>query len=144
MYKYANAFLTKLNAMKHVEVKWNDFAEGYSITVDLGKGWAGDYDKADWGGWGNVSITSDDLEFETTLVNEGGEIYFYEGTVAIEYAKDSGLVYTSKLEDKLMEVLEERTNGALTAHGSEQGMQTDTYLSLDVYADEEFNEDKAA
>ena len=104
--------------------------------MDLGNGWAGDYATADWGGWGNVSITSDDLCFETTLTEEDGEVYFWQGNVVVEYAKDSGLVYTSKLEDKLMEVLEKRTNGLLKAHGSEQGMQGENYLDVDVFTEE--------
>mgnify|MGYP004307682237 CR=1 FL=1 len=136
MYKFANTLLTKLNALQHVEVTEREDGEGYDISVDLGNGWAGDYATADWGGWGNVSITSDDLCFETTLTEEDGEVYFWQGNVVVEYAKDSGLVYTSKLEDKLMEVLEKRTNGLLTAHGSEQGMQGENYLDVDVFTEE--------
>lgn len=144
MYKFANTLLTKLNALQHVEVTEREDGEGYLISVDLGNGWTGDYATADWGGWGNVSVTNDEMNFETTLTCEDGEVYFWQGSVVVEYAKDSGLVYTSKLEDKLMEVLEKRTNGLLTAHGSEQGMQGENYLDVDVFTEEALNETKAA
>ena len=154
-YKIANTLLTKLAAQQHVTV--TDISDStqtaYEITVDLGAGWAGDYAAADWGGWGEVSITDDTLEFTTSVYEnehddtEGAINYsFNEGVVHLHYKdyENAGLAYTSKLEDAINDKILERT-GVLYTNGSEQGMQgmdckDSCYLSLDVGTSKEFDE----
>lgn len=151
-YKIANTLLTRLAAMEHVTVA--DYSDGdnieYGITVDLGTGWAGDYKG---GLWGDVSITDDRLEFYTTVTNwhlqHDDELDYStgEGTVRLHYAdyENSGLAYTSELEDKINAAVEQRTCGLLLTDGSEQGMQgmddaDSCYLSLDVGTSEDLDE----
>ena len=155
-YKIANTLLTKLAQQQHVTVTdiSDDYGQtAYEITVDLGAGWAGDYAAADWGGWGEVSITDDTLEFTTSVYEnesddaEGALNYcFNEGVVHLHYKdfENAGLAYTSKLEDAINDKILERT-GLLYTDGSEQGMQgmdckDSCYLSLDVGTSEEFDE----
>ena len=49
----------------------------------------------------------------------------------VAYEPNSGLAYTSELENLLCDRIAERYG--LSASGSEQGMQGDDYLSLDVW-----------
>ena len=156
-YKIANTLLTKLAAQQHVTV--TDISDeygqtAYEITVDLGTGWAGNYAAADWGGWGEVSITDDRLEFTTSVYfndgtdTEGALNYcLNEGVVNLHYKdfENAGLAYTSKLEDAINDKILERTGGTLFTDGSEQGMQgmddeDSCYLSLDVGTSEDFDE----
>ena len=44
----------------------------------------------------------------------------------------NGLAYTGALDKMVGEKLEEITGGLITCSGSEQGMQGDDYLSVDV------------
>ena len=151
-YKIANTLLTKLAAMEHVTV--TDLSEGdsieYAITVNLGTGWAGDYKG---GYWGDVSITDDELTFTTTVTNwylQHDDEYNYttdEGRVRLHYKDfdNTGLAYTSELENKINAAVEERTGGLLLTDGSEQGMQgmdtaDDCYLSLDVGISKDLDE----
>lgn len=146
MYKFANTLLTKLAACEHVTVTESDYDDDiYVVEVDLGTGWAGDYAPADWGGWGDVSITDDRLQLHVLVMggdnnwDDEQDYCFGEGTVALHYKdfETAGLAYTSKLEDAINEAIEKRTNGLLLTSGSEQGMQgmddaDSCYLSLDV------------
>lgn len=154
-YKIANTLLTKLAQQQHVTV--TDISDSeqteYEITVDLGAGWAGDYAAADWGGWGDVSITDDTLEFTTSVYENDSDdaedalnYFFSEGIVRLTYKdfENAGLAYTSKLEDAINDKILERT-GVLYTGGSEQGMQgmdaaDSCYLSLDVGTSKEFDE----
>ena len=146
-YKFANTLLNKLAACEHVTV--TDVSDGetrYEITVDLGTGWAGDYAAADWGGWGDVSITDDALTFTTSVyandwddAKDALNYNFNEGIVNLHYADfgSGNLAYTSALENAINEAVYARTNGLLEVDGSEQGMQgydaaDECYLSLDV------------
>ena len=149
-YAIANTLLTELAKCEHVTI--DDYSDGeqreYGITVNLGTGWAGDYAPADWGGWGDVSITDDELVFTTSVYDYDGRETYYgeeynyavnEGIVRLHYKdfETAGLAYTSKLEDAIVDAIEKRTNGLLLASGSEQGMQgmdsaDECYLSLDV------------
>jgi len=149
-YKFANTLLNKLAACEHVTVTEQlGGYDCYEISVDLGTGWAGDYAAADWGGWGDVSITDDALEFTTSVYENDWDdsanalnYNFNEGIVRLHYKdfETAGLAYTSKLEDAINAAVLKRTNGLLEVGGSEQGMQgmdsaDECYLSLDVGTD---------
>jgi len=137
-YKFANELLVKLEACESVSVTERDGA--YAVEVDLGGGWAGDYAG---GLWGDVSITDDVLTFKTKVTDDvyddEDEYRVSEGVVALHYAdfSNTGLAYTSELEEAINRAVAQRTKGALFCHGSEQGMQgmksaDECYLSLDV------------
>ena len=88
-------------------------------------------------GWllcGDCTITNDELTLDFTY----GDIYgeydenFGEGFINLTYAKDSGLAYTGELDRRIEDKLYDMTGGLLHCSGSEQGMQTDEYLSVDV------------
>ena len=72
-YKFANTLLTKLAAMQHVTVT-GDY-DCYEISVDLGTGWAGDYEGGYWAD--TVSITDDKLTFYSGNVDVGTSGYNY-------------------------------------------------------------------
>ena len=108
----------------------------YSISIPLGDGFAGEYAG---GLWGDCAILNDSLTLHTTygdIFGEGPEseyICFGEGTVMLDYVEGSGLAYAGPLDDLVGERLRAVTGGVISASGSEQGMQGDDYLSLDVY-----------
>ena len=128
--------LEKLRNIPGVTVEEVDTAL-YSISIPLGDGFAGEYAG---GYWGDCAIANDSLVLKTVygdVFGEGpdseyGEI-FGEGTVELDYVAGSGLAYTGALDDLVGERLRAVTGGLLSASGSEQGMQGDDYLSLDVY-----------
>ena len=146
-YTIANTLLTKLAAQQHVTVTELDGYDCYEISVDLGTGWAGEYEGGYWAD--TVSITDDTLTFNTSVyANDWDDAadalnyMFNEGTVRLHYADyGSGqLAYTSELENAINAAVLERTNGLLEVDGSEQGMQgydaaDECYLSLDVGTD---------
>ena len=103
----------------------------YSVAIDLGTGFAGTYKG---GYWGDCAITNDELKLHFTYgdLYEEGEENFGEGIVELEYVEGSGLAYTGALDTLVEETLEELTGGLITCSGSEQGMQGDDYLSVDV------------
>jgi len=99
------------------------------ITISLGKGWAGKYANDLWG---ECEITDDELEI-TFVIENYEEFYIGEGTVRLTYADDStGKAYGGELDDKVGAVLHKVTNGMLTCGGSEEGLQGEDYLSVDV------------
>ena len=111
----------------------------YSVTVNLGTGWAGSYEG---GYWGDCEIENDELELHFTygdIYEEGGED-FGEGVVQLSYkggVEENGLAYTGALDKRVEEQLELLTGGLITCSGSEQGMQghydeDESYLSVDV------------
>ena len=147
-YTIANTLLTKLAAQQHVTVTKNEYDDDvYDIAVDLGTGWAGNYEGGYWAD--TVTITDDALTFNTSVYAndwddaEGAFNYnFNEGYVNLHYADfgSGNLAYTSALEEKINAAVLERTNGLLSCDGSEQGMQgyddaDSCYLSLDVGTD---------
>ena len=152
-YKIANTLLTRLAQCEHVTIRdlCDDTQKEYEITVDLGTGWAGDYRG---GHWGDPAITDDELEFTTSVTDwhlfddDDMNYTFNEGRVRLNYRDfdtNDALAYTSELEHKIVEVIEQRTDGLLLASGSEQGMQgmdtaDDCYLSLDVSTHRDFDE----
>ena len=103
----------------------------YSVSINLGTGFAGNYKG---GYWGDCTITNDELNLDFIYgdIYEEGEENFGEGVVELEYAKGSGLAYTGELETLVEEKLEELTGGLITCSGSEQGMQGEDYLSVDM------------
>jgi hypothetical protein len=128
--------LEKLRNIPGVTVEEVDTAL-YSISIPLGDGFAGEYAG---GLWGDVAITNDSLVFNTTYGDVFGEgpdsefgETFGEGTVLLDYVAGSGLAYAGPLDDLVGERLRAITGGLISASGSEQGMQGEDYLSLDVY-----------
>ena len=103
MYTFANTLLTKLAACEHVTVEQQD-SESYTVTVNLGTGWAGDYAG---GYWGDVAITDDWLQLQFSVLGNGAkwsedeEYRTREGMVHLHY-EDFGtgnLAYTSAPEE---------------------------------------------
>ena len=111
----------------------------YSVTVNLGTGWAGSYEG---GFWGDCAITDDELELHFTYGNiyDDDDVDFGEGVVQLSYkggVEENGLAYTGALDKRVEEQLELLTGGLITCSGSEQGMQghydeDESYLSVDV------------
>ncbi len=137
MQNYRFEFLNKLKAKLGDRVTiCDEFDEigrenFYSVSINLGTGWAGSYAG---GYWGDCTITNDELKLAFIygdIYNEGEES-FGEGTVQLDYADGSGLAYTGALDKAVEEKLEEITGGLITCSGSEQGMQGHDYLSVDV------------
>ena len=103
----------------------------YSVAINLGTGFAGLYEG---GYWGDCTITNDELKLHFTYgdIYDEGEENFGEGIVELEYTKGSGLAYTGALDKLVENKLEELTGGLITCSGSEQGMQGEDYLSVDM------------
>ena len=103
----------------------------YSVSINLGTGFAGNYKG---GYWGDCNIKNDELKLAFVYgdIYDEGEECFGEGTVQLEYADGSGLAYTGELDKLVERKVEELTGGLITCNGSEQGMQGDDYLSVDV------------
>lgn len=126
--------LEKLRNIPGVKIEEAD-TDLYSISIPLGDGFAGEYAG---GLWGDVAITNDSLVLHTTYgdLYEEGEYCFGEGAVMLDYVAGSGLAYAGPLDDLVGERLQTVTDGLISASGSEQGMQGDDYLSLDVYEED--------
>ena len=60
-----------------------------------------------------------------------GEFEVGEGTVTLNYAEHSGLAYTGDLEEVVTQRITDLYGFGAT--GSEQGMQGEDYLSLDIF-----------
>ena len=113
----------------------------YNVTVQLGDGWAGEYEG---GYWGDCAITDDTLELNFLIgdiYEEGEEITCGEGYVHLKYkggTEANGLAYTGALDKLVCEKIASATNNIVEATSSEQGMQghygdDESYLSLDVF-----------
>tara|TARA_B100000963_G_scaffold31883_1_gene23744 strand:- start:4605 stop:5012 length:408 start_codon:yes stop_codon:yes gene_type:complete len=128
MYKLLEKLQAKLGDAITIE---NEGDRMYSVEINLGTGFAGDYKG---GYWGDCAITNDELylHFLYGDIYEEGDEDFGEGMVGLEYAEGSGLAYTGALDTLVEERLEEITGGLITCSGSEQGMQGEEYLSVDV------------
>ena len=128
MYKLLEKLQAKLGDAITIE---NEGDRMYSVEINLGTGFAGDYKG---GYWGDCAITNDELylHFLYGDIYEEGDEDFGEGMVGLEYAEGSGLAYTGALDTLVEERLEEITGGLITCSGSEQGMQGEDYLSVDV------------
>lgn len=102
------------------------------VTISLGHGWAGKYAG---GYWGDCAITDDELQitFSVGNVYEDDEFVIGEGIVSLNYTADNdGMAYTGELDEMVGSVLRRVTSGILHCSGSEQGMQDESYLSVDV------------
>ena len=87
--------------------------------------------------WGDVQLdqTEATLTFAVGDLYDGNTFSIGEGEVNLNYAEgNTGLAYTSELEDVITARIKDLYN--LSADGSEQGMQGDDYLSLDVWAED--------
>lgn len=87
--------------------------------------------------WGDVQLEDTDatLTFAVGDLYDGNTFSIGEGEVNLNYAQgNTGLAYTSELEDVITARIKDLYN--LSADGSEQGMQGDDYLSLDVWAED--------
>lgn len=116
--------------MSVVSYSDNDVAH---VSLPLGLIAGGSYTH---GLWGDVSLLDTDatLNFECGDLYGEGVFYFGEGTVNLNYAPgNEGLAYTNELEDIVTARI--RDLYGLDASGSEQGMQGDDYLSLDIYTE---------
>ena len=114
----------------------------YSVSINLGTGFAGNYKG---GYWGDCAITNDELHLDFVYGNLYGddEEAFGEGMVQLKYkggVSANGLAYTGELDKLVENKLEELTGGLITCSGSEQGMQghyedgdcVESYLSVDI------------
>ena len=102
------------------------------VTISLGNDWAGHYEG---GYWGDCSIDDDELQitFSVGDIYEDGDFHIGEGIVSLTYSADNeGMAYTGELDKYVGQVLRRVTDGMLDCSGSEQGMQDDTYLSVDI------------
>ena len=102
------------------------------ITISLGHDWAGHYEG---GYWGDCSIDDDELQitFSVGDIYEDGDFHIGEGIVRLTYAADNeGMAYTGELDRYVGQELRRVTNSILDCSGSEQGMQDESYLSVDI------------
>jgi len=102
------------------------------ITISLGNDWAGHYEG---GYWGDCSIDDDELQitFSVGDIYEDGDFHIGEGIVRLTYSADNeGMAYTGELDKYVGQVLRRVTDGMLDCSGSEQGMQDESYLSVDI------------
>ena len=126
--------LNKLLEMMGVGAEVTEhFDEGVVlVTLPLGKIAGGVYENELWGD-AVIEDTDTALNFTFGDVYGDGEINIGEGTVNLEYLPESGLAYGGDLEDLVCERI--RDLYGISACGSEQGMQGDEYLSLDIDID---------
>jgi hypothetical protein len=116
----------------HIDTAMDDVYCESQITLSLGDGWAGHYEG---GYWGDCSIDDDELQitFSVGDIYEDGDFHIGEGIVRLTYSADNkGMAYTGQLDKEVGQALRDITNGMLVCYGSEQGMQDDTYLSVDI------------
>ena len=144
MQNFETKLTTVINALVYAgcTVKETD-TNLYNVTVQLGDGWAGDYEG---GYWGDCAITDDTLELNFLVGDVYGEeeITCGEGFVHLNYkggCAENGLAYTGALDKLVCEKIASATNNIVEATSSEQGMQghyedeehKEIYLSLDVF-----------
>ena len=105
----------------------------WRLDLPLGKLSGGTYDS---GYWGDAHIEDTDAWLTFTVGNlyRSNLFSFGEGIVDLKYAEgNEGLAYTGDLEDVITARIKDLYN--LNTDGSEQGMQGDDYISLDVWMD---------
>lgn len=102
----------------------------WNLQFPLGTIPAGTYDG---GYWGDATISETDATLTLTVgdLYDEGEFVIGEGTVVLNYAEHSGLAYTGDLEDVVTQRITDLYGFGAT--GSEQGMQGEDYLSLDIF-----------
>ena len=104
----------------------------WNLQFPLGTIPAGTYDG---GYWGDATISETDATLTLTVgdLYDEGEFVIGEGTVVLNYAEHSGLAYTGDLEEVVTQRIKDLYG--INASGSEQGMQGEDYLSLDIFED---------
>mgnify|MGYP001235305928 CR=1 FL=1 len=104
----------------------------WNLQFPLGTIPAGTYDG---GYWGDATISETDATLELTVgdLYDEDEFVVGEGTVVLNYANGSGLAYTGDLEEVVTARIKDLYG--FKATGSEQGMQGEDYLSLDIFQD---------
>lgn len=106
----------------------------WRFDLPLGKISADTYEGEHWGD-SKIEETDAWLTFTVGNLYKANEFSFGEGIVNINYADDNeGLAYTGELEDVITARIKDLYN--LDADGSEQGMQGDDYISLDLWQDD--------
>ena len=131
MEKLLNKLLELMGVGREVVTYFD--GETAHVSLPLGVIPGGTYTK---GLWGDVHIEDTDATLNFTCGDIFGEdeFYFGEGTVNLNYAPhNEGLAYTNELEDLITQRIKDLYG--LDADGSEQGMQGDDYLSLDIYTE---------
>ena len=112
-----------------VSVEQLDSVE-WVLSLPLGEVEGGTYKGGFWGD-AEVSSFPATLKLHVGDLYDEGEFVISEGKLYVAYGPDSRLAYTSELENLLCDHITERYG--LCASGSEQGMQGDDYLSLDIW-----------
>ena len=109
------------------------YEDVWMLKLDLGEIPAGTYKG---GYWGDAQIDDTDAVLRVTVgdIYGEGEFDLGEGVVNLNYIGDTGLAYTGELETLVTDRIADLYG--LQSSGSEQGMQGDNYLSLDVWAPE--------
>ena len=136
MQKELNTIKTALEAAGCTVTAHDTDDNVYAVVVSLGNGWAGDYKG---GYWGDCAITDDALEMHFNfgdVYGDGEEIACGEGFVHLTYkggCSANGLAYTGDLEQVVTQRIKDLYG--FNASGSEQGMQGEDYLSLDIFED---------
>ena len=104
----------------------------WNLQFPLGTIPAGTYEG---GYWGDATISETDATLTLTVgdLYDEGEFVVGEGTVVLNYAEHSGLAYTGELEQVVTQRIKDLYG--FNASGSEQGMQGEDYLSLDIFED---------
>lgn len=129
MEKMLNKLLEMMGVGMEVVHNWD--GEVAIVNLPLGLIEGGKYGD---GLWGDVTL----LDTDAVLTFMCGDIYgddefnFGEGCVNLEYAPgNKGLAYSNELEDLITQRIKDLYG--IGACGSEQGMQGDEYLSLDIW-----------
>lgn len=105
----------------------------WRIDLPLGKIDGGTYEGKHWGD-AVIEDTDAWLTFTVGNLYDSNRFSFGEGIVDINYAEgNEGLAYTGDLEDVITARIKDLYN--LNTDGSEQGMQGDDYLSLDIWSE---------
>lgn len=128
---HMKTMLNKLLAQMGVGAEVTEhFDDGVVLfTLPLGRIAGGIYENELWGD-ALIEDTDAALTFTFGDVYGDGEINFGEGTVNLNYLPESGLAYGGDLEQLVCDRIRDLYN--IATFGSEQGMQGDDYLSLDI------------
>ena len=106
----------------------------WRFDLPLGKIDGGTYEGKHWGD-AVIEDTDAWLTFTVGNLYDSNRFSIGEGIVDINYAEgNEGLAYTGDLEDVITARIKDLYN--LNTDGSEQGMQGDDYISLDIWLDD--------
>ena len=105
----------------------------WRLDLPLGKIDGGTYEGKHWGD-AVIEDTDAWLTFTVGNLYDSNRFSIGEGIVDINYAEgNEGLAYTGDLEDVITARIKDLYN--LNTDGSEQGMQGDDYISLDIWSE---------